>query len=355
MEKHVTIIQIARESGVSISTVSRVLNGNVPVSESKKKRVEEVINKYQYSPNAFARSLVNKCSMTLGVILPDISNPYFVSLFLEIERHALEAGYAVLLINTLFGKSSRGVVHSKPEEDYFQIMIDKQVDGVILTGGQMDMEDISQKYVNALQRLNDRIPVVIIGKAIKDSTCIFIQRESGSGVTAVVNHLCSLGHRRIAFVGGQPGVTITSMRLASYKNALKAQGIELDDKLVFLSDYYVEDGYAAMNELLSSKVKFSAVIAINDTVAQGAQRAMADKNIAVPEDVAMVSCDAFGSASHLIPRLTNVNQQNNYIGRMAIITLISAIRGVAETIRISLTPELIVRESCGAYLGPRRL
>lgn len=353
MAKHITIKQIAEESGVSIATVSRVINGSTPVNPQKQEIVERVIAKYGFSPNAVARSLVNHQSMTLGIILPDITNPYFSAAFLEIQRFALEAGYSIFLCNTLFGGASHGVFSDKTEQDYFQMMLDKRVDGVLIMGGEIDLDIISDGYRQSLAQLRQHIPVVVIGEPIEDTGCLFVQRESGGGVISAVNYLHSLGHKRIAFVGGQAGVTITTMRLNAYKKALAANGLSDDERLIALSDYYAKDGYDATQTLLHSGASFSAIVAINDTVALGAQRAIADVGRVVPNDIAMISCDQFSTAEYQTPRLTSIDQHNELFGRMVIATLISAIRGVSEPTKLNFTPELILRESCGSKLGVR--
>ena len=346
-KEHITITQIAKESNVSISTVSRVLTGNAVVSPEKRKRVEEVIRKYNFTPSALARGMVSKKTKTLGVILPDISNPYFSSMFLEIERFALEAGYTILLCNTLFGGSSHGIRNTKEEAYYFQMMIDKQVDGVMIIGGQVDLVVVEDSYKQALKQLSEQLPVVVIGKKIEDVDCIFIQPETGMGVTTALNYFYMLGHRNIAFVGGQTNVTITEIRLNAYKTALEAMGIAVDEQLISLSDYYLEDGYTAMNTLLSRKHKFSAFLAINDSVALGAQLALYDQSLRVPEDVAVISCDQFLTGEYQIPRLASINQHHDILGRLVISTLINAINGTGEPVQFSFTPELIIRESCG--------
>lgn len=350
MKNNITITQIAQESGVSIATVSRVLNNTVPVSEDTKKRVEAVIKKYNFSPNALAQGLVRRKSMTLGVMLPDISNPYFSSMFTEIERFALEAGYSVFLCNTFF---SNGIKNSKNEEDYFQIMIDKHVDGVLIIGGQVDLNIITFDYENALKRLCSCMPVVVIGKPIKDIDCIFIERETGNGVVTALNCLVSLGHKRIAFVGGEPGVTITEIRLNAYKSTLKSLKLPLYDELISLSNYYAADGYSATKSLIDKNAHFSAIIAMNDNVAIGAIRALADCELSVPNHKAVISCDQFLSAEYQLPRLTSVDQHNEMFGMMVINTLLSSIKGVIKPVELSFKPELIVRESCGSHLGIR--
>ncbi len=353
--ENITINQIAKEANVSIATVSRVLNGKVPVSLEKRKRVEEIIHKYDFSPNALARGLISKETKTIGVILPDISNPYFASMFLEIERSALESGYTLLLCNTLFAGSSHGIRNTKEEPYYFQMLIDKQVDGVLIIGGQVDLTTVDENYKQALARLAKQLPVVVIGKEIEDVDCIFIHPENGQGVVIALNYLYMLGHRNIAFVGGQPNITITEIRLNAYKDALKALGLPIDEQLISLSDYYFNDGYSAMNTLINNNANFTAFLAINDNVAIGAMRCLYDLSIQVPVDIAVISCDQFPSGEYHIPRLTSINQQHDLLGRIVINTLLAAIRGNVSPPKFSLTPELVIRESCGTNLGIHKL
>lgn len=347
MNRPVTIKQIAKESGVSIATVSRVMNGTAPVSESTRERVLEVIARHHYTPNAFARSLTNRQSMTLGILIPDISNPYFSAMFTEFERAAHEAGYSVLLCNTSFS-----AVHSRErtarEIDYFRMMLDKNVDGVVVAGGQADLIEVREEYRSALQNLAASVPVVVLGSPIEGVDCQFIQRERGQGVFSAVNYLASLGHKSIAFLGGEDGVGITAARLRAYRDALNTLRLDQSPGLVRLSDYYTPDGYRAAKELVRSGTPFTAILAMNDNVAIGAYRALADAGLRIPEDVSIISCDQFYSADYLVPRLTSVDQHNELFGRFIINALLGAIHGRAEDVILSYKPELVLRESCAA-------
>lgn len=348
MKQHITIKQIAEESGCSIATVSRVLNGTVPVKEEKRRKIEKVIKKYNFAPNALARGLVSRQSMTIGVIIPDITNPYFAASFAEIERFAIEAGYSVFLCNTMYGNGSQ-----LKEEAYFQMMIDKQVDGVLIMGGQIDMEKISKEYQKALANLSAKIPVIVIGESIENIDCLFIRRENGSGVLSAMNYLYSMGHRRIAFVGGQAGVKITNIRLEAYQKALRNNGLSLDKSLISLSDYYAKDGYLAMQNLWKRGADFTAILVMNDMVALGAKRAIYEKGLTIPNDIAMISCDQFPEAEYQVPSLTGINRHNEVWGRMVISALISLIKGNTELIEFDIPPQLMIRESCGSRLGIR--
>lgn len=352
--KKLTIYEIAKLSGVSVSTVSRVLNDSPYVSARTKARVTDIINQYHFSPSTVARAMIINQTQTLGVIISDITNPYFSELYLEIQRYAVDFGYSLILCNTFYGGSSHGVSDAIPEDTYFQMMLDKKVDGVLILGGEIDRDQVSASYQEALNRLGRQIPVVILGQTIPDCCCTFINRNFSGGVSALIHHLLALGRRRIGFVGGEEGIRTTTARLGAYVQTLKSLSIPYDPALVSLSNYYAPDGYQAMSRLLDGSVPApTAVICINDAVAQGAIRAIADKGLRVPEDISVVSCDQFPSGEYSCPRLTTLDQQNSYLGRMSIMTLISAIHSDSECITISHEPRLIIRESCGARLGYR--
>lgn len=347
MNRPVTIVQIAKECGVSIATVSRVMNGTAPVAEATRERVTEAIKRHHYTPNAFARSLIKRQSMTIGVIMPDITNPYFSAMFSELEHAAHEANYSVLLCNTAFsaGDSTR---KAPRELDYFQMMLDKNVDGVVVAGGQADLITVTDAYRSALHHLASQLPVVVLGNPIDNVDCLFIQREKGQGVFSAVNYLASLGHRHIAFVGGEQGVGITEARLHAFLDALDTLNLPRHRDTIVLSDYYAPDGYLATKTLLSGDVPFTAMLAMNDNVALGAYRALADAGLRVPQDVSVISCDQFYSADYLIPRLTSVDQHNELFGRFIINSLLGMIQGVKEDVDLTYKPELIIRDSCAS-------
>ena len=347
MKSNITITQIAQESGVSVATVSRFLNGKVPVSADKKARIEAVVKKYDFTPNALARGLISKRTMTLGVILPDITNPYFATIFQEVQRCAAEEGYSVYLCNTRFHHGDSPI----DETGYFRMMMDKKVDGILIIGGQLDMVEPNPAYKEALNKLAASIPVVAAGRANPGVDCIFLDSENGSGVVTAYNYLASLGHKHIAFAGGQPGVTITETRLEAYKKAAASSGSAVQEDLISLSDYYLPDGYQAAEALLTRETPFTAVIAMNDNVALGAIRAFADHGLSVPRDVALISCDRFYFADYTMPRLTSIHHPSRRWGQMVVRTLIQSIQGSTENARITFPPDLIIVESCGTHFN----
>ncbi|WP_446923754.1 LacI family DNA-binding transcriptional regulator [Listeria monocytogenes] len=350
--KKITIQEIAKLSGVSVSTVSRVLNNSPSVSAAKRKKIQAIIDEHNYTPSVFARGMVNKQTKNIGVILPDISNPYFISLITQIQKFALDYMFSTILFNTMLAEpDNKNNQHPLTEEDYLKIILEKQVDGLLILGGEIDKEIVPKEYITALNQLNNAIPVVVIGSKIPEFNCLFIERNLKKGVTTLVSHLTALGHKNIGFIGGEAGVKITTYRLESFKEAMTSYQHPVNDDWVVLSDYYTADGYAAMTHLLENSTTLpTALVAINDNVAIGAIRAINDAKLSCPEDIAIVSCDQFMNGDYQTPRLTSMDQHNEYLGKMAILQLISAINGQVEPMIINHNPELIIRESCGSKL-----
>lgn len=176
--KKITIQEIAKLSGVSVSTVSRVLNNSPSVSAAKRKKIQAIIDEHNYTPSVFARGMVNKQTKNIGVILPDISNPYFISLITQIQKFALDYMFSTILFNTMLAEpDNKNNQHPLTEEDYLKIILEKQVDGLLILGGEIDKEIVPKEYITALNQLNNAIPVVVIGSKIPELNCLFIERN----------------------------------------------------------------------------------------------------------------------------------------------------------------------------------
>lgn len=349
MKNPATIKDIARESNVSIATVSRVLNDTARVLPETRKRVEDAIRKYDYAPNALAKGLVRRHSNSIGVTLADISNPYFSRLFCEIEEIAHQEGYSVLLCNTMFHSTLSSVSRNYKEQEYFQMLLESKVAGAIIAGGQLDLPSPDPDFLDSLKRLSESVPLVILSEPIEGISACFMDREDNLGIRKAIRYLNSLGHERIAFLGGQEGVTITHRRLNVYQDMLQSLGLACDPALISLSDYYVSDGYTAARRLIERNVPFTAALAINDNVAFGVLRAFADMGIRVPQDVSLISCEEFTMPSYYTPRLTAVNRHSDRFGHLVIRTLLSIIQNQVPAEPDTVASELIIRESCAPY------
>lgn len=349
MKSKITIKDIAKLAGTSVSTVSRVINDSPSVSAEKRNHIKKVIADNNFQPNMLARGMVSNKTQTLAVVVSDINNPYFTDLISQIEIISRNAGYTLLLINTMTAGKMNKANSAQLEIDAFKNILERHVDGVLILGGEIDRESVATDYLNALNELNDQIPVVIIGQKIDGCNALFVERDQFRSAEIITQHLLALGNRRIAFIGGEPGIKITSQRLAAFKQTMNIYS-KVDDHLIILNDYYPQSGYDGMNVLLNSEEKLpDAVVAINDRVAWGIFRALHDHNLNSPDDIAVGSCDAFPNGEFMTPRITTVNQHNESLGKIALHFLFQLIDN-KELNRTEEThlPELIIRESCGA-------
>lgn len=347
--KNLTIKEIAQRSGVSISTVSRVLNNSPSVSNEKREKIQAVIHENDYQPSMVARSMVSKRTHTLAIIAPDINNPYFTDLISEIELIANQSNYSILLFNTMSAGNRKVETKDSIEISVFKSILEKQVDGIFILGGDIDKENLSESYLTALNHLNSIIPVVVIGQYQNGVNCHFIDRNLKYGVTLITQHLLSLGYRDIGFIGGEPKIKITTERVKAFKEILSLYS-SVNEETIILNDYYAKDGYQAIKLLIEKNILPKALVAMNDQVALGAFRALNDYHLSCPEDIAIVSCDAFPDADFQTPRITNVNQHNHDLAQVALTTLLFYL-DTTEILPENMSqhlPELVIRESCGS-------
>ena len=227
------------------------------------------------------------------------------------------------------------------------MMIDKHVDGLIIAGGQQDLIHPAKTYLAAIKRAASTLPLVMIGENIDGISCLFLDRERADGIYDAVKYLSSLGHKRIAFLGGEDGVKITASRVASYKKALSSLGLPVDENLIVLTNYYAQDGYRAAGLLLERGVSFTAALCINDSVALGSLRAFHDKGLHIPEDISLISCELFHSSEFFTPRITALDRCSSRFGRLVIQKLLNVIQNQEENDSLDISPKLIVRASCG--------
>ncbi|MFC6175248.1 LacI family DNA-binding transcriptional regulator [Companilactobacillus huachuanensis] len=345
-KKHdITIKEISKLSGASTSTVSRVLNESGYVSTEKRQAIEKVIRETNYRPSMIARSLHSKQTKTLAVVLPDVSNPYFIGLIEEIEHVSEGYGYTLILINTMSTGADKMNAVDDPEVKALHTIQEKHVDGAVIIGGEIDHVNVDSQYLKTLNELNKQIPVVIIAQKVENCDCIFVQRHINTGMRLIVQHILSLGYRKIGFLGGKPGVRVTEQRLAEFEKLVKMY-TDYDDKSVLLNDYYLKDGYQGIEKLLN-QTDLNAVVAINDRVALGAVRRLHEMGMNVPKDIVIGSADQFPDSDYYIPSITTINQHNNSLGKIAVEQLIRSFNGQPFLTAESEFPDLVIRESCG--------
>jgi LacI family transcriptional regulator len=330
------IYDVAKRARVSVATVSAVLNDTAFVSEGLKSRVEAAVQALGYEPNLLARGLAKQRTQTLGMIVPDIANPFFPEVVRGAEDAAHAAGYTLLIAS-----SDNDL---KKEELYLRLFLAKRVDGVILTKAPGQMP---KPLASALARAH--VPVVLLARTVPGFKADVVEMDDRAAVYEGVTHLLRLGYRRVGLIGGLGGVSTTKRRLDGYRAALRDSGLPLDRALIVEGDFRVESGYRAGLELL--KVRPEAVFIANYLMSVGFMGALRQYRLRCPEDVAVVTCDDHAWLDAFSPRLTTVDFPKRELGEAATHRLIERLArrgGPVRTIR--LKSAMRIRESCGCAL-----
>ncbi len=331
-----TIRDVARLSGVSPMTVSRVINDSERVSPETRKRVEEAISELGYVPSRLARGLSRQRTGTLAVIVPDVANPFFTAVVRAAEEVARRADYQVILCDT---RADLNV-----ERDVIDELIAHRAEGIVIA-------PVSDRSVTQLRRLAEfGVPFVLIDRTIPGVDCDVVLGDSSGGARQLVEHLISLGHRRIGFIVESDDVSTARDRRRGYEAALSAAGIALDPALVAHAAPDPSGGSAGMGRLLELEERPTAVFTVNNLVALGAIEAVREAGLEVPDDVALVCFDDIEYASRLYPFLTAMEQPAQTFGTLGTQLLLERIegRGPERRHEVVLPGEFIIRKSCGA-------
>lgn len=326
----VTIHDIAREARVSPSTVSRVLNGTTPVAPEKRKAVLDAVETLKYRPNVVAQGLARGKSRAVGVISQDISNDFFGQILSGIEEGLRGTGYYPIFTS--------GSGRERANEA-LALLTDHRVDSLIVVGGGMSDSDLVE--------VASRVPLVAVGRSVPGIEDRCLRVENFEGALQATRYLIGLGHERIAHLTGIPGHRHAIDRHEGYLRALSDAGIEVDPRLIAEGDFTEPSGFRAAQRLLDSKIPFTAIFAGNDHMAYGAQLALYDRGLRVPEDVSMVGFDDHRHAPYMLPPLTTVRQTNLEMGIAAVRALLDLLKGQPFALR-SFPTELVVRRSAAA-------
>ena len=327
-EQHVTLELIAREAGVSPSTVSRILNGTAKVSADKRQVVEDTIARFNFQPNLMARSLAMGPTYTIGVLTQFIESPFYGEALRGVEDALAGTAYSPLFVS--------GHWNLKKEEARMRLLQARRVDGVIILTGRLSDQQLL-KYAQ-------RLPIVVTGRQLAAPKLVSVDLDNFAGAREATRHLIELGHTRIAFIAGPADHPDAFERERGYHQALADAGLEPAPELVVCADFMESGGVLAINHLLESGVAFTAVFASNDQMAYGARLALYRRNIRVPEDISLVGYDDLPNSTYSMPPLTTVRQPVYEIGRLAAQAMLKLIAG--EAADIAAPPlELVVRES----------
>jgi len=338
--KSASIYDVARESRVSVFTVSAVVNNKKHVGKKLRKRVEAAIRKLNYRPNLVARSLAKQRTHTIGMIVPDIANPFFPMVVRGAEDAAQKHGYNLLLCNSDDTLAK--------EETSVELLLSKRVDGILLTKA---AEDFRPSLRQMIKEVN--IPFVLVMRTYPKLTKDAVITDDYQGAYDAVSHLARSGRQRIGLVGGPLKVSNAVARWEGFRDALKAEGLPYKAELVIEGDYRIESGFRAGHSLLSHRP--DGVYVANHLMTVGLLRAAEEMGLRCPEDFGLVSFDDYPWLGVFRPRLTTVELPKHQLGIEAAELLIRRISGDhSPAVLKKLQPELRIRESCGFALNLSR-
>jgi LacI family transcriptional regulator len=335
----ITLREVAKLAGVSAMTVSRVVNGNAGVDPETQRRVEKAIVELNYVPNRLARSLVSRQTKTIGLIIPDVVNPFFAPVVRGAETTARKAGYRVLLCN------SEGDL--RLEREYVEDLVEHRVEGLLIAPA----SDRSRLVLSPLMK--GGFPIVLLDRTLPEVDCDLVVSDSVAGARRLVEHLTRIGHRRIALFTESDDVSTGRDRLEGYRQALEASGIAYSEDLVFRTTVDRIGGYRAAQQMLTLDPLPTAVFTVNNMTAVGAMQALRERKLTVPDDIGLVCYDDVEHLAVLSPFLTVVDQPAETFGSLGAQLLFERISGKAggRSRRIVLQADLVVRESCCVKIG----
>jgi LacI family transcriptional regulator len=332
-----TITDVAKRAGVSPVTVSRVINNASNVMPETRARVLAAIHDLGYVPNVAARSLRSKRMHSLALILPDITNSFWTTVARGVEDAAQARGYAVLLCNTDENLAKQA--------GYLRLVASQRVDGVIIAPCDDDPEHVAPLRERAM-------PTVVIDRMVTGWDVDRVRGDSLAGAYALVRHLISLGHVRIAMISGPCGTSTADERVLGYRMALAEAGLPVDERLIRRGEFRISSGEQMTRAIFQEGLRPTAIFAANNALAMGAIDAAGELGLRIPQDLALVCFDDLANSSRLFPFLTVAVQPAYEIGLKAAQLLLGRLEGrVADPPREFVLPtRMIVRYSCGVRL-----
>jgi LacI family transcriptional regulator len=326
----ITIKDIAAEANVSTTTVSRVINNKPDVSESTKEKIKKIMETHNYKPNKIARGLVMKKTKTIGLIIPDISNPFFPEIIKGVENKAKQLGYSVIICDT-----DNQIMEEITSID---LLLSQQVDGMITA--------LSTDVIDEFNNSNlDNFPIVQLDRNIPQLDYPTVSINNKLSAYKAGQHLINLGHKSIVHVTGELKTKTAQDRLFGFKEVLRANNIEINEENIIKGDFSRESGFNAFVKMLERGLS-SAVFFANDLMAIGAYEAADKYNISIPEDISIIGHDGISFSEVVKPRLTTMVQPKKELGEIAAELLINIIKKNAKEPKdVILTAELIRRQS----------
>ncbi|HBL30787.1 MAG TPA: LacI family transcriptional regulator [Acidobacteria bacterium] len=332
-----TIKEVARASGVSVATVSRVFNQKGPIRDETRQRILEVAGRLGYSPHAMARSLITKKTGTVGVLLPDLYGEFFSEVIRGVDLAARHDGYHILVSSSHSDRS---------EVEAVLRALRGRIDGLVVMSPEADARVLEAN-------LPETLPIVLLNCRVEGTAFDSINIDNEGGARAMVRHLAGLGHIRIAHVKGAPANNDALERLLGYREEMRTLLHEDTEALEIAGDFNEESGYRAGKALLRMDPRPTAVFAANDAMALGVLSALQEAGLRVPEEMAVTGFDDIPIARYLTPPLTTVRLDIADLGGLAVRRLLEAIAEGEDRERRheTLPTTLVVRGSCGAQIS----
>lgn len=336
-KKNFTIYDIAKIVQVSPSTVSRVLTNHPLVKESTRQRILTKMEELGYMPNEVARSLTKKQTGLIGLILPDITNPFFSQVYMEIEKRASEKGYMIMLRNSV----NR---HDK-ESLYLRELSKRRVECILFMGGRINNTNPKRDFVDEMNEVLENVPLIMVNGKMEGVNCHSIQTDENGGIHAAIDYLVGLGHDRIGLIGGVKGVTTTDMKLKSFRQALSKHGLHFHEDFQIYSGYSIATGRDAMKQVLQLDTQPTALIGINDMVIYGAYKECREQGISM-ERFSFVGFDDMFTSDIVHPALTTVSHNYEALASEIVASIECILGGEPLQQEKWVDTRLIVRQSC---------
>jgi LacI family transcriptional regulator len=326
-----TIYEVSELAGVSLATVSRVVNNSDKVAARTREKVEAAMRELGYRPNSIAQSLASNRSNSVGILVPELHGPFFGAMLSNIEDELRAAGKHVII--------TAGHSDEETEKESIEFLTSRRCDALIL-----HVYAISNEYIESLR---DRsVTIVIIGRDIPgmEKDCISLDDEYGSYLAT--RHLIEMGHRDLACIAGPLWKSDGQQRLAGYKRALQEYGINYDERLMAEGDYEESSGRQAMKRLLQQDVSFSGLVCANDEMAAGAIVIARERGMTIPDDLSVIGFDNVFFTTYMHPQLSSVDYPIDIMGRMAARCVLRDVYGIKDlSIKNRFDPELVRRAS----------
>ncbi len=331
-----TIRDIARLAGVSHMTVSRVLNDDTNVKPETRKHVLAVIRQHDFTPNPKARAFSSNRSRLIGLLVSDISNPFYAELAKGIEKNAYERGYNIIFCSETAANN---------EQDALSFLLKSGVDGLIFASTKLHDK-------GARRIIKQGFPTVLVNRKLSGDDFNYVVCDNRKGAEQMTAHLFAQGYHRIAIITGPSDLSTGVERLAGYYDSHKGRDIPVNADYTFQGPFDRETGYKGANRFIKLEKRPQAIFAGNDYIAMGVLDALEEAGLRVPQDIAVVGFDNTFFAAHSRINLTTVSQRTQEMGALGVNILIESIEGTGGNYNnhIVLKPEIIIRKSCGQYL-----